>query len=77
MMKSRRKAVTSDFATAPSALASFAPSEMMAMEKATDFSGGVAGRLEPIEEPRLIPAAGADPWFLAADPNRIDTVEYA
>jgi hypothetical protein len=36
-----------------------------------------AGRLEPIEEPRLIPAAGADPWFLAADPNRIDTVEYA
>jgi len=36
-----------------------------------------AGRLEPIEEPRLIPVAGADPWFLAADPNRIDTVEYA
>ncbi len=36
-----------------------------------------AGRLEPIEEPRLIPTAGADPWFLAADPNRIDTVEYA
>jgi hypothetical protein len=36
-----------------------------------------AGRLEPIEEPRLIPAAGPDPWFLAADPNRIDTVEYA
>lgn len=36
-----------------------------------------AGRLEPIEEPRLIPAAGADPWFLAADPSRVDTVEYA
>jgi hypothetical protein len=36
-----------------------------------------AGRLEPIEEPRLIPAAGADPWFLVADPSRIDTVEYA
>lgn len=35
-----------------------------------------AGRLEPIKEPRLIPAAGDDPWFLAADPNRIDTVEY-
>ena len=35
-----------------------------------------AGRLEPIEEPRLIPAAGADPWFLVADPSRIDTVEY-
>ena len=36
-----------------------------------------AGRLEVIEEPRLIPTAGQDPWFLAADPNRIDTVEYA
>ena len=35
-----------------------------------------AGRLEPIEEPRLIPTAGADPWFLVADPSRIDTVEY-
>ncbi|MFT4015215.1 MAG: peptidase U35 [Paracoccus sp. (in: a-proteobacteria)] len=36
-----------------------------------------SGRLEVIEEPRLIPAAGQDPWFLAADPARIDTVEYA
>ena len=36
-----------------------------------------AGRLEVIEEPRLIPTAGQDPWFLAADPARIDTVEYA
>lgn len=36
-----------------------------------------AGRLEVIEEARLIPAAGNDPWFLAADPARIDTVEYA
>ncbi len=36
-----------------------------------------AGRLEPIEEPRLIPASGQDPWFLAADPSRIDTVEFA
>ena len=36
-----------------------------------------ANRLETIEEARLIPAAGADPWFLAADPSRIDTVEYA
>lgn len=36
-----------------------------------------AGRLEVIEEPRLIPGSGQDPWFLAADPNRIDTVEYA
>ncbi len=36
-----------------------------------------AGRLEVVEEPRLIPEAGEDPWFLAADPARIDTVEYA
>lgn len=36
-----------------------------------------ANRLEPVEEPRLIPAAGADPWFLAADPARVDTVEFA
>jgi hypothetical protein len=36
-----------------------------------------AGRLQVIEEPRLIPASGEDPWFLAADPSRIDTVEFA
>lgn len=36
-----------------------------------------AGRLEVVEEPRLLPDAGADPWFLAADAARIDTVEYA
>ena len=36
-----------------------------------------AGRLDVVEEPRLIPAALPDPWFLAADPARIDTVEYA
>ena len=36
-----------------------------------------AGRLQVIEEARLIPASGQDPWFLAADPARIDTVEYA
>lgn len=36
-----------------------------------------SGRLEVIEEPRLIPSVGEDPWFLAADPARIDTVEYA
>jgi hypothetical protein len=36
-----------------------------------------ANRLQVVEEPRLIPAAGQDPWFLAADPNRIDTVEFA
>ena len=36
-----------------------------------------AGRMQVIEEPRLLPGSGADPWFLAADPSRIDTVEYA
>lgn len=36
-----------------------------------------AGRLAVVEEPRLIPTAGEDPWFLAADPARIDTVEFA
>lgn len=36
-----------------------------------------ANRLVPIEEPRLIPESGQDPWFLAADPARIDTVEFA
>lgn len=36
-----------------------------------------AGRLQVIEEPRLIPSTGNDPWFLAADPGRVDTIEYA
>jgi len=36
-----------------------------------------AGRLQVIEEPRLIPSTGNDPWFLAADPARVDTIEYA
>lgn len=36
-----------------------------------------AGRLETVEEPRLLPSSGADPWFMAADPSRIDTIEYA
>lgn len=36
-----------------------------------------AGRLEVVEEARLIPASGQDPWFLAADPSRVDTVEFA
>lgn len=36
-----------------------------------------AGRLQVIEEPRLIPSSGNDPWFLAADPGRVDTIEYA
>lgn len=36
-----------------------------------------AGAFEVISEPRLIPATGNDPWFVAADPARIDTIEYA
>jgi hypothetical protein len=36
-----------------------------------------AGSLEIIEEPRLYVAGGPQPWFLAADPNLVDTVEYA
>ncbi len=36
-----------------------------------------AGRMSIVEEPRLLPASGAKPWFLAADPSRIDTVEFA
>lgn len=36
-----------------------------------------AGRMQVVEESRLIPASGNDPWFAAADPNRIDTIEYA
>jgi hypothetical protein len=35
-----------------------------------------AGRLEVVEEPRLIPASGNDPWYAAADPSRVDTIEY-
>jgi len=45
--------------------------------RATADVNTFAGRLQVIEEARLIPASGADPWFLAADPTRIDTVEYA
>lgn len=44
---------------------------------ATSDVNTFAGRLQPVEEPRLIPASGQDPWFLAADPARIDTVEFA
>ena len=36
-----------------------------------------AGSFEIVQEPRLIPATGNDPWFVAADPARIDTIEYA
>src|SRR5690606_10347589 len=43
----------------------------------TDDVNTFANRLTVIEEPRLIPSTGPDPWFLSADPARIDTVEYA
>jgi hypothetical protein len=36
-----------------------------------------AGSLEPIEEPRLYKPGGPQPWWLCADPNAIDTIEYA
>lgn len=36
-----------------------------------------ANRLQVVEERRLIPASGQDPWFLSAMPSMIDTVEYA
>jgi len=36
-----------------------------------------AGSMTPIVEPRLNRAAGATPWFMAADPAQVDTIEYA
>ena len=36
-----------------------------------------ANRLQVVEERRLIPATGQDPWFLSAMPSMVDTVEYA
>lgn len=36
-----------------------------------------AGSLEVVEEPRLFKAGGPQPWWLAADPNLVDTIEYA
>jgi hypothetical protein len=36
-----------------------------------------AGSLEVVEEPRLYVAGGPQPWYLAADSNLVDTVEYA
>jgi HK97 family phage prohead protease len=36
-----------------------------------------AGTLQVVEEPRLFVSGGPQPWFLAADPNLVDTVEYA
>lgn len=36
-----------------------------------------AGSLEVVEEPRLFKAGGPQPWWLAADPNLVDTIEFA
>jgi hypothetical protein len=36
-----------------------------------------AGMLQVVEEPRLFVSGGPQPWYLAADPNLVDTVEYA
>ena len=36
-----------------------------------------ANAFELVVESRLNRAAGATPWFMAADPNQIDTIEYA
>lgn len=44
--------------------------------KASDVNP-FTGALEIIEEPRLYIAGGPQPWFVAADPNVVDTVEYA
>jgi hypothetical protein len=44
--------------------------------KAADVNA-FANSLEPIEEPRLYKPGGPQPWWLCADPNAIDTIEYA
>lgn len=35
------------------------------------------GAVQVVEEPRLYKSGGPQPWYLAADPNLVDTVEYA
>lgn len=44
--------------------------------KASDVNA-FTGSLTIVEEPRLFKTGGPQPWYLAADPNLIDTVEYA
>lgn len=44
--------------------------------KASDVNP-FTGALEIVEEPRLYIAGGPQPWYVAADPNVVDTVEYA
>lgn len=36
-----------------------------------------AGSFQPIVESRLNRTSGATPWFMAADSNQVDTIEYA
>ena len=35
------------------------------------------GVLQGLDEPRLFKTGGPQPWYLAADPNLVDTVEFA
>lgn len=44
--------------------------------KASDVNA-FTGTLQIVEEPRLFKTGGPQPWYLAADPNLVDTVEYA
>ncbi len=44
--------------------------------KASDVNA-FTGSLTIVEEPRLFRTGGPQPWYLAADPNLVDTVEYA
>lgn len=45
--------------------------------KSADVNVYANSGLEIVVEPRLIPTSGQHPWFLAADPARIDTIDYA
>jgi HK97 family phage prohead protease len=56
-----------------------AATKLLSAVQATATSGvnTFANRLELIVEPRLKPAAGAEPWFVVGDPNVLDTFEYA
>ncbi|SDL36984.1 prohead protease/major capsid protein fusion protein [Paracoccus chinensis] len=45
--------------------------------RAADVNIYADSGLEIVVEPRLIPASGQHPWFLAADPARVDTIDYA
>lgn len=44
--------------------------------KASDVNA-FTGSLTIVEEPRLFKTGGPQPWYLAADPNLVDTIEYA